>query len=95
MKRGLIIAKGTLEELTKEFSENTKGCEVEQLNIIYVRGNYVLSAVVKNKKNKEAEEDWKRESVANFDKQAEEFKEELRKDGFLDDEEPEPKELPF
>lgn len=30
MKRGLIIAKGTLEELTKEFSENTKGCEVGQ-----------------------------------------------------------------
>ena len=95
MKKGLIIAKETLKELMEEFSENTKGCEVEQLNIIYVRGDYVLSAVVKSKKNKEAEEDWKREIVANFDKQAKEFKEELRKGGFLDDEEPEPKELPF
>ncbi|WP_278838364.1 hypothetical protein [Ligilactobacillus saerimneri] len=61
MKRGpreryyYLIAKGTLEEVVEEFSEETKRREVEQLDIIYVNGRYVLSAVTKNKKSQETD----------------------------------------
>lgn len=57
MKRGpreyyyYFITKRTLEELMEEFSEETKGREVKQLNVDFVRGRYELSAVLEDKKD--------------------------------------------
>lgn len=47
METGLILKDSDLDKLKEDFYRVSKNWNVKQLNLIYVRGEYVLSAVLK------------------------------------------------